>query len=824
MPATTEDPAKWQHMTTFTLGLGVRGHMVFSPSYLKDTTGDFTYVKSETTASATSCSWRDSLTVDGGKCNWPNPDPTDTSPEAIDEAARIDDLWHAAVNGHGTYFNASNPGALSAGLKSTLGNIIAKPRPGTASAAATTNPKITEGNNFQFSSYFKSYEWSGELIRQTMDLTDGSVPSYDHMNPDANSYDWSAQKKLDAKLYGARNIYTLGAATTPATGIALINFAWGNLSSAQQNYFKAPHITTTPPAFPGRLSGLTQFCASGPDCISTTAQGAETVATGGASGEALVNFIRGDRSNEEGSTSDPTKFYRYRKSALGDIVSAQPQYVGAPTRYYSDAGYAAFKTLRASRTPVVYTAANDGMLHAFQAVDGEEAWAYIPGLVLPRVYTLADKKYGNKHQYFVEGTPITGDICARAPAQTCSDSQWQTILVGGLNGGGAGYYALDITDPAAPKLLWEFTDAAMGYSFGKPQITKLTDGTWVVLMTSGYNNCPRSTAAAQTNCALDGTGDGQGYLYVVKAATGEQLTGSPVATGVGSNTNPSGLAQIVAQADSNNVTHRVYGGDLAGNLWRFTLEPGSFSQHLLATLKDVDSQPQPITVRPQVTTINGSPVIYVGTGRYLGESDVGGTPKNSFYAIKDDLTTPTTYNSPRTYTSFIGQQARDAVCPSGAPVSVCEQGQVVRTVSQISGSANTSLTTQNGWYLDFPATAGEIQFTDPRLALGTLTFSTSVPRAATAQVCTENATGSDGDALAYMLDYLTGGAVGTPTGVIATNIGSGIATAPQIAQLPDGTVIAKYRLSTGQEVSVPLRFGNTGGATRRISWRELVTE
>lgn len=812
VPASGQDTATWQHMTTFTLGLGVRGNMVYSSTYATDTSGDYAYVANGTIASNSTCSWRDVLTVAGGPCNWPVP--------STDSTANIDDLWHAAVNGRGTYYSATDPGSLAAGLSSTLKAIVNTPRPGTASAAATTNPKITEGNNFQFSSYFKTVEWSGELIRQTMNLTDGSVPYYDHLNPDPTTYDWSAGKLLDTRTT-ARTIYTRSGSAN-----SLIPFTWADLSTTQKSYFTTPHISTAPPAFPNVLTGLSQFCSAGAECISATAQANTTVATGGAAGEALVNFLRGERINEEGATPDNTKFYRYRRSVLGDIVSAQPQYVGAPTRFYSDLNYADFKTLRASRTPIVYTAANDGMLHAFNSGSGVEEWAYVPGLLLPKLYTLADKKYGDKHQYFVEGTPVTGDICPKAPTQTCAASEWRTILVAGLNGGGTGYYALDITDPASPALLWEFTDPNMGYSFGKPQITKLTDGTWVVLMTSGYNNCPRSTAAAQQQCVLNGTGDGQGYLFVVNAATGAQVTGSPIAAGlgVGSVSNPSGLAQIIAQADSNNVSRRVYGGDLYGNVWRFSIEPSNFGSHLLAVLKDADGNTQPVTVRPQVTTVNGSPVVYVGTGRYLGVTDVGGAPKNSFYAIKDDLSTTTTYNNPRTYSSFIGQRAVDTLCPMGTPVSICRPDEVIRTVTQISGAANSNLTTQNGWFLDFPATAGEIQFTDPRLTLGTLVFSTSVPKASTAQVCSPNSGASDGQSLAYMLDYLTGGSIGTSTRVIATTLGAGVATAPQIAQLPNGTVIAKYRLSTGQEVSVPLRFGASAGATRRISWRELVSE
>lgn len=813
VPANGVDTATYQHMTTYTLGLGVRGRMVFSPSYLTDTTGDYYDVLKGNTATSTNCTWRDTLTTEGKACNWPVP--------GADKVENTDDLWHAAVNGRGNYFSATNPGTLASGLTSTLKAIINTPKPGTASAAATTNPKITSTNNFQFSSYFKTVEWSGELIRQTMNLADGSVPYYDPFNPDPATYDWSAQTLLNAQTYTTRNIYT-------TSGSALVDFTWANLDATQKAYFTAPYISTTPPQYPNVLTGLSQFCSTGTNCISATAQTNTTVATSGAAGEALVNFLRGDRSNEEVSatTPDNTKFFRYRKSVLGDIVSAQPQYVGAPSRYYSDSGYAAYKTLKASRTPIVYTAANDGMLHAFNADTGAEAWAYVPSFALSRMYTLADKAYGDKHQYFVEGTPIAGDICPKAPALTCADTEWKTILVGGLNAGGTGYYALDITDPASPQLLWEFTDAAMGFSFGKPQITKLDNGQWVVLLTSGYNDCPRGTGA-QASCALNGTGDGQGRLYVLNASTGAQLTGSPIATGVGSATDPSGLGQILAQADSNNVTKRVYGGDLFGNLWRFKLETATaFSVHKLAALKDgaTPPNPQPITVRPQVTTINGSPVVYVGTGRYLGASDVGTSVQNSFYAIKDDLTTTTTYNSPRTYSSFIGQSATDTTCPSGTDVSICLPGQVVRTVTQVTGASSDSLTNMNGWYVDFPAGSNEIEFTDPKLTLGTLAFSTSVPKAPTSQACTPKTGASDGDAFGYMLDYLTGGAVGTTSGVIATNLGSGVATAPQIAQLPNGTVIAKFRLSTGQEVSIPLRFNASGGATRRISWRELISE
>ena len=146
----------------------------------------------------------------------------------------------------------------------------------------------------------------------------------------------------------------------------------------------------------------------------------------------------------------------------------------------------------------------------------------IPSSVLPNLYKLADDDYTHGgHQFYVDGTPSVGDIW--------TGGAWKTILVGGLNAGGKGYYALDVTVPGVPPVpMWEFkqnpaclpggrprravgntADCNLGLSFGKPVITKLA-GTWVVMFTSGYNNL---------NGASNG-GDGGGFLYVLNAVTG----------------------------------------------------------------------------------------------------------------------------------------------------------------------------------------------------------------------------------------------------------------------------------------------------------------
>jgi type IV pilus assembly protein PilY1 len=848
VPSNGLDVATTQHMTTFTLGLGVRGRMVYSPTYMTDTSGDFKSVASATTANSSTgtCSWQSS----GTTCNWPTPGVDSSGQGKIEN---VDDLWHAAVNGHGTYFSATNPDSLSSGLTSALQTIINTPRPGTAAAAASSNPNVSASDNYVFSSSYKSVEWYGELIRQQIDDSgvlspqnwsamklldcattpwkastsyaagdvyaqagkcysvtdsyvsgsafDSSSGGVDISNSVAINVDETAATKVPAAPLASRTIYTKGAA-------GLVPFQWDSLTTeGLQSYFTAPYIS-----YVSDSVGLSQFCASGGTCLSASAQSNTTVATGGAAGEALVNFLRGDRSQEG-------NFFRKRTHVLGDIVSSEARYVQAPLFNYTDIHYSDYKTAQASRRGVAYVGSNDGMLHAFDAASGQELWAYIPGMVLPNLYKLADKNYAAKHQYYVDNSPETGDICPLAPAATCSATQWKTILVGGLNGGGKGYYALDITDPAAPKLLWEFSAAGtLGYSYGNPKITKLKDGTWVVLLSSGYNNT-----------------DGVGRLYVLNANTGVPIStvgsNGSISTGVGDASAPSGIARISAHAlapMTDNTSIAVYGGDMFGNLWRFDINgdvgAAGYDAQLLTTFKDATGKVQPITVKVLEATINGKPVVYVGTGRYLGTSDVADTGQQSFYAVMDKLDASTYLNPRAVGSGFVKQTLSDGKCPAGTSTSVCAPTQDVKMVT----SNPVNWTSNNGWYIDFLA-SGERSVTDPALGLGTLLFTTITPQSATVSACGSADVGPNAS-FVYALDYMTGSSVQGANGVAAISLGSGLVTRPVMIKQANGTVRALIRTSSkasggtdmGSTVNVtpPIKPAS-GSLTRRVSWRML---
>ncbi len=176
-------------MTTFTLGFGARGRMVFSPTYLIDTSGDFhRREKRPLGKSANRLPWQ---TSGSGACNWPIPGITGTD----GKIENIDDVWHAAVNGRGTYFSATDPSSLVTGLSNALAGVSA--RLGSSAAAATSNPNVSSGDNYVFSSTFTTQDWDGELIRQQLDLTTGTL---------SDAVDWHAQAQLETKA--SRTIYT----------------------------------------------------------------------------------------------------------------------------------------------------------------------------------------------------------------------------------------------------------------------------------------------------------------------------------------------------------------------------------------------------------------------------------------------------------------------------------------------------------------------------------------------------------------------------------------------------------------------------------------
>jgi type IV pilus assembly protein PilY1 len=654
---------------------------------------------------------------------------------AAETPTALDDLWHAAVNSHGRYFHASNPQSLANAIANSLAGI--KATKGSAAAAATSTPNLTAQSNLAFTTKYATGDWSGQLSARTINLQTGEVSA----NPL-----WQADVLLDATNPTTRRILT-----------------FDNNQPGKLKAFNYGSFTPTEKAW---VDNLCAAPAKLSQCVKLPATDQATVNNG----QTIVDFLRGVNTNSG-------TLLRARTHLLGDVVDSMPVYVRAPTFNFADAvprTYADFKNRNSARQGVVYIGANDGMLHAFNADTGLEMWAYVPRMLIKKLYLLADAGYARSHTYFVDGTPSVMDVFY--------GGDWHTVLVGGLNAGGAGFYALDITDPNNPLALWELcadvcdiTDPDLGLSFGNPIITK-RNGQWVVLLTSGYNNA-----------------SGTENLYIVDVVSGAF---QKIPTGVGTPATPGGLAKIAAFADNfqlDNTTKYVYGGDLLGNVWRFDLTTAQATVLPLALLTDASGKAQPVTTRPELGMVRGFRVLYVGTGKFLGASDAPDISPQTLYAFKD----------------------------TGAPLGNLRTGGLVPKILTASNATTRTVTpstvdwlTQSGWFVDFNLGPGERVNVDPQLTLGTLTLHTNIPNADPCSV--------GGDSWLYQFSYDTGSYVPTAPGlIVGQKITGSTVVGFVIVSLPGGGLkeIATDALGRNPVFNVPV--GTSAGGGRRIGWREL---
>ena len=741
-----------QHMVTHTVGLAASGTLRYQENYLKAASGDF----------------RD---IVNGTRSWPDP-IFFTGPE------RIDDLWHAAVNGGGRYFNVSSPEQLANALSQTMANI--RVATGAAAAAATSNQEPAEGDSLLFATRYRSIYWDGELDARAIDLSDGSVN---------NTPLWTASQKLDAKVSSGTDTRTIWyqSMTNPDS---LKRFVWSQLDASEQALFNA-------------------MCGASPK-LSQCANLSSAEATS-LNGEKLLNYLRGHYVFED-RLGNGTRFFRRREHVLGAVVNAQPLYVGRPAFRYADDNYGEFRDrIQFNRKSTVYVAANDGMLHSFDAATGEENWAFIPAAVLPGMYRYADTQFGQQFSYLLDGTPVAGDVCpstvvaneatgaASNTLTRCAAEQWRTILVGGLGAAGREFYALDITDPDAPKALWRFGVAQsddVGYAVGRPVITKRRDGRWVVFLTSGYNNI--------------NPGSGQAYLFVLDAYTGRLL--QKIGTGAGSTTDPAGLAQINGWVENlmDNTTVHLYGGDMLGNIWRFDVDTpypadGSNAVRLAQLVRN--SVSQPVTTRPELYEVRvgaqRSIAVTVGTGSYLGLDDARDLAVQSIYSFRDDLS-QSGYGDVR---SKLVEQTLVPVPGNGAARTVS-----TRPVDWSSASSKP------GWFLDLLVNgrlSGERVTLDPDQQQGILRILTNTPDAT---ACRPGA-----ESWIYEIDYLTGAYIpNTQGGVVARRVAaSALSAGARTLKLGEKIVTLITDERGGLSTVQGLAPTPTVNPVRRVSWREL---
>ncbi len=345
--------------------------------------------------------------------------------------------------------------------------------------------------------------------------------------------------------------------------------------------------------------------------------------------EGLIDFIRGEG----------------REWKLGDSNHSNPLVVGPPDEAPTlmGDGYQDFMNTWEDRRKVVYVGANDGMIHCYDVLTGEELWGFIPYNLLPKVKNMwaVEEVTGERffaRDIYVDGSPMVADVYIDADG--IAGKEWTTILICGQSagkgsgiGGGLNYYfALDITDPDDPEPLWEFTHDFLGETWSVPVVGKIRkngEDAWLAFTGSGYDN---STSEVVGN-----------VFYAVDAETGEYFwafyAGEVDTTGdLGWNIpNTISGSPSVIDIDQDGYADRVYVADLDGRMWKVDVsieyeDPNSWEA---VTIYE-DSRNYPIISKPAVWIdyISGGtiPRLYFGTG---GDDSAPSDATYSFIALKD---------------------------------------------------------------------------------------------------------------------------------------------------------------------------------------------
>ncbi|OOG50294.1 PilC/PilY family type IV pilus protein [Rhodanobacter sp. C01] len=742
VPTNAEDPAFWQHMTTFTLGLG------FTP---QDASGKLIPVDQV-------FAWANgdnSKAISG--FTWPKP--------TGDSINNIADLAHAAVNGHGGFYSATSPQTFADGLKEALKR--ASERVGTGASLAANSTQLQTGTVAYQANYWTA-KWKGDLKALSVDSTSGAIAT----NPS-----WAASTKLPATA--SRNIMTYN--PTAAVGSRFVAFKTGTSGAL-------PAISST------QLTALGSSSAAQAD---------------------MINYLRGDSSKEQANGGS----FRNRDTAIGDVVNSQPVYAGAPNanQFYTESftgssTFSQFASDKAGRAGAIYVASNDGMLHAFDASTGAENFAYLPGAVIASgVSALASPDYGGAvaHGFFNDGELTVADAYIGG---------WKTVLVGTTGRGVARtVYALDITDPANVKFLWErsagdgvVNSNYIGQMTGKPVIAQSANGTWSVLMGNGYNSTAGVAALLQFNL-IDGSLD------------------------VHKTTDASGLAAPAVWMDpsGNGVSTIAYAGDADGNVWSFeinaaagtaaTATPDSDGVKLF-TARDSSGNTQPITagLLTGKDPNTGNVWVFFGTGQYLTTADLNNLKTQSWYGlIVQSGTSGLAVTSGMTRASNLAK--RSITGEAG-------NGRTVTTLAQAAAN-NASITDKSGWYMDLTSPVngaeGERMVTPNQFQGNLLLGTTRIPQAT--DPCNPSGRG-----WIMALDPFTGT---NPTANFFDRNGDGVVDASDslgdtpaagigFSSLPNNPIFVGSTMLTSFDngSTSSIKTSSSTAGTKRVSWRELINQ
>lgn len=683
--------------------------------------------------------------LDGDGSNGKQPAFTYTIGFATDQALLSD----TAAKGNGDYFTADNSEELTDAFEAALRQIRATDTGLTSPAVAVDTFTRTESRSEVFFAMFKpdnGVNWPGNIKRLDVSL-----------NPESGTaelVDKNGNSAIDPFTGGIKVTATTVWSVDVQDGPVVVRGGVGALLKERDPATRTL-LTNTGPSeslLPFNAANMTAGALG-------FASDAELFTFFGVADRAefdtVLDWGRGydvEDEDEDNDTADT-------RWVLADMLHSKPLVInyGVRTNAYS--------VDNPDQRIVVGT--NGGFLHMFNNNDGQEDWAFFPKELGP-VLNLRRKNAASSHVYGIDATAVAYTLDLNRDGNLDVTAGDKVYIYFGLRRGGRMLYAMDISDPNNPSLLWRIgADAAgfgeLGETWSVPVITRIpgyTDDRGmpkpVLVFGAGYDTNKDSAGVATPDTM------GRG-IFIVDAVTGVLVWSlTPEGDSV-TNMQETGLLHSVAAGvtvfDSNGdeLSDRIYFADTGGQLWRVdlpgnTVPDGDQDSWRAVQIAGVNGG-TPATDRrffnaPDVVRTSHAGVafdaILIGSGDRTNPNDLDDPADpndvavaNEFYMFRDRAINPYFTDAPSAADCNATPALVDFRCQ--LPLDTNDLYDVTPNLIQTGtadeqSAAQAALLAANGWRLDLPGNGEKVLARSITIA-GRVYVTTYTPRSLNANIC-----------------------------------------------------------------------------------------
>ena len=461
----------------------------------------------------------------------------------------------------------------------------------------------------------------------------------------------------------------------------------------------------------------------------------------------LINFMRGWKNGVTDSSANPPPEKRYH---MGDMLHSEPLVV----TYNAGTG-----SSQTGKVQYIFAGTNEGYLHAFDANTGEEKFAFIPAELLS---TISEPQFLNAgtqkdHLYGIDGA-ITGDFIGASDGKISADDGDRAIIYFGLRRGGTSYYALDVTNFNAPKLLWTKSQAdhlTMGQSWSTPYVANVGDTNGkaqeVIMVSAGYDedeDRDKTDGSGEVDDSrVEITADVGNDIFIFNAKNGNKVWSMPSEM---RDQITSSIAGGIKPLDTNNngLVDRIYFGDTGGNVWRVDLSENIGDSDKPSRLTKLASLGEKGTTNnrmffnePDVALmrLNGRSVYAVSIGSGFRAHPMDTRITDKFYMLIDDSPFSVLEDS---------DEYKTITESTLATISVSKDGSVKQTNS-------IKDVDKRGWLVNLPE-KGEKVLGDATAINGSIVFTTLVPEVLASGAGIDQCAAPVTYSRLYAIDILTG--------------------------------------------------------------------